>query len=384
MIQPINNCQHRHYINHKVSFKNSDKTTVEENSLSQKRDRAIIDFVDVTNEQKKKQEVLTYVALGYCAFTIPLLFWFNRKDKNRTKTISEALKQNFVSLKDEKNIPTLDNCKTINKKLSKFLQQQVEYSKLTSEEIEKAGKPKSAQKFLLSGAPGVGKSFYAKIYAKTLDAEYAEIKYSDVNSRWSGECLENIQGTMEGIIEKANSFSSKKFVVVFNEIDAFIPSAEGLSSGIGRSLTKLEDRNCFLNYLDKIGEQCPNVTIIGTTNISPKSSGLDGAALSRFKKVMTVDFPEEDCLFEGLKMYLKDIPQSERFIEANNEKLHDLAKQMSNRKCSFRDLNEIIDTAKNSHLEEYTKNKDSKFKHEYLEKALKDLEFTDGEMQAGK
>lgn len=384
MITPINNYQQKYYIKSSLPFKNNGDVVKDEPCISEKRDSAIIDFIEKSEKREKNKTLVSYIALGYCFLALPALFILIKNKKKNTEALN-LIKKNFVSLKDDPSIPTLDNCKTINKKLQRFLQQQVEYSKLTPEELKQAGNPKPVQKFILSGPPGVGKSFYAKIYAKTLDAEYAEIKYSEINKRFCGEHLENLEGIMEGIIDKANYNSKKKFVVVFNEIDALIPSAENLSGqNTGHSVFKLEERNLFLNCLDKISQKCPNVTIIGTTNVSPKNTGLDGAALSRFKKVMSVDFPEQDCLFEGLKMYLKDIPNSEQFINENKDKLQDLAKQMSDRKCSFRDLTEVIELAKTCHWEERTKNKEAKFSYDYLEKALKDIECTDGEMQAGK
>ena len=147
----------------------------------------------------------------------------------------------FESLKSNANIPTLDSCKSINKKLRSFLQVQVNYSKVKPEDIKKVGTPKPANKLLLYGPPGTGKSYFAKIYAKSLDAEYAEIKYSEINSTWAGRHLEQLTSIFEDILAKSQMAKDKKFVVVFNEIDALVIPAESLRrGGSGNSLFKLE------------------------------------------------------------------------------------------------------------------------------------------------
>ena len=53
---------------------------------------------------------------------------------------------------------------------------------------------------------------------------------------------------------------------------------------------------------------------------------------------------------------------------------------MEARKCSYRDLNDIVDSSKNYYLKDYLENKNTKFKMEYLEKALKTINATDGEI----
>jgi len=54
--------------------------------------------------------------------------------------------------------------------------------------------------------------------------------------------------------------------------------------------------------------------------------------------------------------------------------------QLEARKCSYRDLNNIIESSKNYYLRDYLKDKNSCYKYEYLEKALKDVNLTDGEI----
>lgn len=241
--------------------------------------------------------------------------------------------------------------------------------------------PQPANKLLLYGPPGTGKSYFAKIYAKTLGAEYTEIKFSDFNSQWCGEHIENLKSVFDTILTKATAEPNKKFVVTLNEIDAILLPAESLMrAGTGHSMFKLEERSTVLNYFDEIAAKAPNVTIIGTTNISPKNNGLDGAAMSRFKNIIGVDYPDKTCLYEALKANLLELKDGKKFVDKNNSKLEKFAANLVDRQSSFRDLDNIIDSSKNYYLDDYMKNKNAQFKYEYLEKAKNGLDLTDGEI----
>lgn len=345
------------------------------------------DFFRTIKEQNEKKNklllggILTMIAsASLLAFSI-----LSSKTGNGTygsvRGVWKGLANGFASLKENKEIPTLDNCKSINKKLRNFLQTQIDYAKVKPEDIKKLGTPEPARKLLLYGPPGTGKSYFAKIYAKSLDAKYTEVKFSDFNSTWSGQHIEQFSSVFEDILANAKAEPTKKFVVVFNEIDSIAMPANALrQAGSSHSMFKLEERSVFLNYIDEIEEKAPNVTIIGTTNIVPRNNNLDGAAMSRFKNIIGIDYPEKECLFEALKASLEKLEGGKNFVEKNGKLLEILAESMSKRKASFRDLNKIVDISKNSYLKDYTKNNGAEFKFKYLEDALKDLDLTDGEI----
>ena len=345
------------------------------------------DFFRTIKEQNEKKNklllggILTMIAsASLLAFSI-----LSSKTGNGTygsvRGVWKGLANGFANLKDNKEIPTLDKCKSINKKLRNFLQTQIDYAKVKPEDIKKLGTPEPARKLLLYGPPGTGKSYFAKIYAKSLDAKYTEVKFSDFNSTWSGQHIEQFSSVFEDILANAKAEPTKKFVVVFNEIDSIAMPANALrQAGSSHSMFKLEERSVFLNYIDEIEEKAPNVTIIGTTNIVPRNNNLDGAAMSRFKNIIGIDYPEKECLFEALKASLEKLEGGKNFVEKNEKLLEILAESMSKRKASFRDLNKIVDISKNSYLKDYTKNNGAEFKFKYLEDALKDLDLTDGEI----
>ena len=62
------------------------------------------------------------------------------------------------------------------------------------------------------------------------------------------------------------------------------------------------------------------------------------------------------------------------------DKLEKLASDLVARKASYRNLNQVVDSSKNSYLKDVIKDKKSSFKMEYLEDAKNSIGFTDGEL----
>ena len=346
--------------------------------VSGKRDAAIISYLDTAQKRDKQSQIISAAGLGILAVTLPLYVFYLKKATGSKRTMKE-ISTGFRSLKDDKSIPTLDTCNSLTKKMREYIKTHLTYAKATPEDIAKTGMVKPSNRLLLYGPPGTGKTYFAKIFAKTTDAEYLEIKYSDLNHKFVGHHLDNIKNSFESVIEIAKRHKDKKYVVTFNEIDAIIVPQQSLVDGGGGHVSfKLEERNVFLNYLDEIVEKVPNVTVIGTTNRVAKTDLLDAAALSRFNDKIKVDYPDKELLREALTMHLKEFG-GESFINEHKDKWDDFAESLVKRKFSFRDLDYIIDTSKRYHLADYLKDKNAKFRFEYLEKARNLRDVTDGE-----
>ena len=367
------------------SFKN--KKTEKFNPLARKQAESIhseMDFFQKVVEQNERQIILDGIqtlAMLSIAFLVYLKVGLELTKKKNNHM--PALIRKFESLKEQPNIPTLENCKSINKDLKNLLQNQINLLNANQKILSEAGEPVNSNRLLLYGPPGVGKSYFAKIFAKTIDAEYMEVMHSDINSMWAGEGVDNMKKMFVNIEKTAKKNPDKKYVVVFNEIDAMVTPADKIASSSNGThwVSILEERSVFLNYLEILKEKTPNVTIIGTTNISPKNNGLDRAAMSRFQNLTEVSYPDSECLYEALKMNLNKIKDKKKFISDNEKHLQTLAQNMAERKFSFRNMEFVLNEAKAYHLNDKIKDKNNEFKYEYLKKAFDSLKLSDGELE---
>lgn len=378
MLQPIS------YLNtNKIRYRNINfKNITSPAEVSQDSSQKFLQYMQERDKQEKTDKRNGYILTGVLlATSIGAMFFM-------PKIINKSLKQTsrdkgvkiFTSLKDDANIPTLETCKSINPKLKTFLENQVAYAKATKEDLIKTGSPSAANRLLMCGEPGSGKSFFSKIFAKTIDAEYTEIKYSDLNKQYCGEHLENMKNIFEEIITAAQKSPDKKFVVNFNEIDSIAQSAQKLGDTSSHSAFKLEERAVFLTYIEELADKVPNVTFIGSTNILPKNGRLDEAMMSRFQNIIEISSPDKECMLEALISHIETLPEGKEFIKTNRDKLDRFAQTLVERKASYRNLNNIVDSSKNYYLQDVIKDKKSNFKFEYLEKARDGLTATDGEI----
>lgn len=386
MIQPI-----RHSCQNLKTFKQQPFNVVNKQNDVQSIVEQHHSFIQKENE--KKAELMKRLTLSIGCFLaagiIPLainaitnLHLAQTKLKSKNQPKKSPIKE-FENLAANINVPILEECKSLNNNLRDYLQHQVNYSKAGENLLSEVGQPNMSNRLLLYGSPGTGKSFFAKIYAKTLGAEYMEIKHSDFNSEWAGKGTDNLKKIFEHILDTAKRNQDKKYVVTFNEIDTIIQPIEKMTEHTGGSyfMTKLEHRSAFLNYLDELGEITSNVIVIGTTNLSPKNNKLDGAAMSRFKNIKEIPLPDENCLFEAIKTNLKNIKNNDSFIKENETKLRELAKEMENKQYSFRNLENLVETSKNYYLDDKLKNVKQTFNFEYLNKAKENISITDGELK---
>ena len=375
--------------NRSISFKNDSS----EHVVSQRQTTLENHLDTLVKEKQEQNRMIKQFAFGIgcigTAIALPLAFkpFFSKSQGLSKKKLqnTEFLKS-FFSLASDKKVPTLENCKSINDNLKTVLKQQIMQMSAAQDITQKAGMPEMTNRLILFGPPGSGKSFFAKIMAKSLDAKYMEVQYSDFNSKWAGEGTQNLKNIFEKIIKDASESPDKKFVVAFNEIDTIVQPVEKITDSAGGSyfMTKLEHRSTFLNYIDEINTKNPNVIIIGTSNLSPKNRGLDGAAMSRFQNIVEVPLPDKKCLFEAMKWNLSTVKGIDNFISKNENKLAELIKEMEDRNFSFRDLENLVTSSKKYYLEDLLKDKNKDFSVEYLKKAMKAKTLTDGEIKGAR
>ncbi|MBR6126595.1 AAA family ATPase [bacterium] len=364
------------------------------NNFRQNSDTVSDDFY-IANQDSYQQEKLRIlktgvivlgslgaaIAISHGISAIKNIAELSIKKKPSAKKVGDILNISavFENISSNIKIPELKDCKSLNKILKDLLQTQVDVKQASKELLEKTG-AKPINMILLSGKPGTGKSFFGKVYAKTIGAEYMQVEYPDMNSRWAGEGVEKMDAIFKYISETGKGNPDKNYVVVFNEIDAVLQPVEIYANNSlgGHMLTKMEQRATFLEYLEKVSEETPNVTIIGTTNLCPHKNGIDSAAVSRFQHVYEVPMPDKDNLYEALKMNLALLSDGDNFIKSNDLQLRELASRMEEKQCSFRDLNNIVERSTGYYLREVMRNKDVSYRYEFLTRALDNHGITDG------
>ena len=232
----------------------------------------------------------------------------------------------------------MDDC--VSKYVREAIVKRKNLAEKSPEVLKHLGLDKQANMYVFWGVPGTGKSLSAKIMAKALNAEYAEVQFSDLSSEYVGATSVNIKNKFKDIYKLAKNNPNKQYVITFNEIDSLINNVAKLGANnehLG------QNRTSFLNGLDLI-KDCPNVTIIGTTNINPNSAKLDPATLSRLGNIVEIGLPSEIELVACMKYHLKKSPVANDLLN-NKAELEKIAKEIYKRKGTQRDTAKIIETA---------------------------------------
>ena len=282
----------------------------------------------------------------------------------------KANKLEWKNIAKDTKFPKLeDDC--VNPKVREFIKTMKKSAGLSETAAKMAGVKRPEQCILMYGPSGTGKTFSAKMLAKELGAEYAEVQFADVSSPYIGQTSVEIQNVFKQLKKQAEKHPDKKFLVGFNEIDALLVPREKCGSN---NLHLAENRTAFLNGLDDIAN-LKNLKIVGTTNVYPESGNLDKASLSRFKNMIEVQLPTEKELKASLKFHLNDSESvtKQKFFENNDSAIDKFVAKLQKNKYSQRDVEDLADKARNefANVLEGSKNIDAeKFELKYLDKAF--------------
>ena len=363
-------------------------------NLSMPDDEFIMQELVKESNQKEKskekwQKAGTIAQIGLAAAFLGLLFMevvkhsFNKK---LAKVQAEQFKIQFPEKNNKNKIETFKNVvkdpgipdlsgKSINPKVKKFIKEVIEALNVKPEIAEYTGSELPPRMLLLHGPTGTGKTFTAKIFAKAQGAEYTEVQFSDVSSKYVGETAVFITRKFKEFAELAKANPDKKYVVAFNEIDSLINNVEKLGEN---NLHLGQNRTSFLNGLDSI-KDIPNLTIVGTTNINPNTANLDAATLGRFGNIFEIPLPNKEELKASLIWQLKDCmaAQKHHFLELNENAIDEFLDKMIARKCAHRDMETIVKGALNKFklaIKDKPDALEQKFDIKYLQEALDEKE----------
>jgi len=163
-------------------------------------------------------------------------------------------------------------------------------------ELFKKFKKSAGGGILLYGAPGCGKSYFARGIAGECGASFYNIGIEEILDMYVGESEKNIKALFDTVRE------DRPAVIFIDEIDALGRKRELLKHS---SLTTTI--NAFLAQMDGVESDNENILIIGATN-APWDVDSAFKRTGRFDRTFFVPPPDEEARAEIFELYLKDLP----------------------------------------------------------------------------
>ncbi len=205
---------------------------------------------------------------------------------------------------------------------------------------------------LLWGAPGTGKTLFARTIAKECSATFYHIRSSDIMSEWFGVSERRVKQ----LFLKANR--TKPSIIFFDELESLAPNRQAIT---------IEDARTSLlsSLLSEMDGFVPlsQVTILGSTNMPNR---LDPALLrpGRFDKMIYIPPPNKAERKEILKIHLSGKPIDQINIEQLAQKTN---------LFTGADLELLVNTATTAWVKKFITNKKEPLSMEYFENALKSV-----------
>lgn len=175
------------------------------------------------------------------------------------------------------------------------LREVVEWPLKYPESFKRIGiKPPSG--VLLYGPPGCGKTLLAKAVASESEANFINVKGSNILSKWFGET----EKRLADIFKKAKQVSPA--IIFFDELDALAP-LRGSAMGEPRVVERIV--NTILAELDGM-EEMYNLVIIAATN---RPDIIDPALLrpGRLEELILIPLPDENARLEIFRVHTNEM-----------------------------------------------------------------------------
>jgi SpoVK/Ycf46/Vps4 family AAA+-type ATPase len=189
------------------------------------------------------------------------------------------------------------------------------------DEVAKWPGARLGDRILLCGPPGNGKTMFASAIASEIDADFFQVKGSNVMSKWVGDSQKNVKLLFDAVR------ASKRAVLFLDEMDGLL-GARGSSSTVRNGVVSE-----FLQEMEGLTTPNSSVLFIGATNLPDQ---LDGAVLSRFGGTFLVSLPTREDRLTYLQREFGKFPYG--FEEAIS--LEDLADRLEGH--SMRDLKTLL------------------------------------------
>lgn len=148
---------------------------------------------------------------------------------------------------------------------------------------------------LLYGPPGCGKTFFAERMAEEINAQFFQIRPSDIQSKWVNASQENIKNLFDEARKNAPS------IIFIDELDALVPDRNTSNM----SFMNTSAVNEFLVQMNNCSED--GLFIIGATN---RPAAIDPAVLrsGRLDKHIYLPPPDLQAREKMFELYLKSRP----------------------------------------------------------------------------
>ena len=198
-------------------------------------------------------------------------------------------------------------------------------------ELFKKFKKTAGGGILLYGAPGCGKSYFARGIAGECGASFYNVGIDDILDMYVGESEKNIRTLFD------TARGDRPAVIFIDEIDALGKKRELLKHS---SLTTTI--NSFLAQMDGVESDNENILIIGATN-APWDVDSAFKRTGRFDRTFFVPPPDEKAREQIFELYLKDLP----ICGMDYEEL-----ALSTYRFSGADIKGVIDRVSESVIEE--------------------------------
>lgn len=163
-------------------------------------------------------------------------------------------------------------------------------------ELFKKFKKSAGGGILLYGAPGCGKSYFARGIAGECGAAFYNIGIDEILDMYVGESEKNIKALFDTVR------TNRPAVIFIDEIDALGRKRELLKHS---SLTTTI--NAFLAHMDGVESDNENILIVGATN-APWDVDSAFKRTGRFDRTFFVPPPDEEARTEIFEIYLKELP----------------------------------------------------------------------------